>query len=402
MNIPVFRDIISFKKFSRDVKLLILSSLVLSFNMGFMYVDFPVYLSQVGYNAYIIGIILSLPTLVGALLMIPMGSLSDRYARKKFILISRAFSLIGGIIYFFTYQFYMIIIAGILQGIAFANVSSSYNALLAEKTDAGNRNVIFASNSFISGIFMAVGMIIGGLPPYIEEIYHLNIFNSYRYLFLMGILGYIISTVLIFYVHEDYKGSKKVRLVPEKSKKIIIKLSVLGLIGLGAGVIVRLFPYWFYLKYGINVNVLGPIFAISQIVTAFATMASPWIATKMGEIKTIVFTEAASVIILITMPLLPFYYLAGLFLITRNALMNMSGPIMTSFTMSIIPPEERALGSAIIQFFDAIPRSFGPALGGYFIYLGYLDLPFYFTGLLYSISIIMFYLFFKNVKIKRS
>jgi len=401
MEIPVLKDILSFKTFPKDVKILILSSLVLSFNMGFMYVDFPVYLSQVGYNAYLIGIILAIPTLVGALLMIPMGSLSDRYGRKKFILIARAFSFFGGIIYLFTYQFYLILLAGILQGIAFANSSSSYSALMAEKTENKNRNVIFASNSFITGIFMAVGMIIGGIPPYIQQVYHLDIFESYRYLFLMGIFGYLISTVLIFFVKEQYKGTEKAKLFPEKSKSIIIKLSVLSLIGLGAGVIVRLFPYWFYLKYGINVDILGPIFAISQVVTAFASMTSPWIASKLGEIKTIVVTEAMSVVILITMPLLPFYYLAGLFLITRNALMNMSGPIMTSFTMSIIPPEERALGSALIQFFDAIPRSFGPALGGYFIYIGFLDLPFYFTGALYSVSIVMFYIFFRRIKLKK-
>ncbi|MGC8565355.1 MAG: MFS transporter [Thermoplasmata archaeon] len=401
MEVPVLKDILSFKTFPKDAKILILSSVVLSFSMGFMYVDFPVYLSQVGYNAYLIGILLSVPTFVGALLMIPMGSLSDRFGRKRFILIARAFSFSGAIIYFFTYQFYFILFAGILQGIAFANSSSSFTALMAEKTEGGNRNVIFASNSFISGFFMAIGMIIGGIPPYLQSIYHMDIFNSYRILFLISIIGYLLSTVIILNVKEEYRGTKKTRIFPEKSKSIIIKLSVLGLIGLGAGVIVRLFPYWFYLKYGINVDVLGPIFAISQIVTSFATMVSPWLASKMGEIKTIVFTESLSVLILFTMPFLPFYYLAGIFLITRNALMNMSGPIMTSFTMSIIPPEERALGSAIIQFFDAIPRSFGPALGGYFIYLGFLDLPFYFTGTLYAISIFMFYMFFKNIKLKR-
>lgn len=401
MEIPILKDILSFKAFPKDAKKLIISSVLLSFSMGFMYVDFPVYLSQVGYNAYLIGIILSVPTFVGALLMIPMGSLSDRFGRKRFILIARAFSFFGALIYFLTYHFYLILLAGVLQGIAFANSSSSFTALMAEKTDNRNRNVIFASNSFISGIFMAVGMLIGGLPPYLHAFYHLDIFNSYRVLFLISIIGYLSSTLIILNVKEEYSGTEKSKIFPEKSRGIIIKLSVLGLIGLGAGVIVRLFPYWFYLKYDIDVNVLGPIFAISQVITAFATMASPWLASRMGEIKTIVFTEALSVLILFTMPLLPFYYLAGIFLITRNALMNMSGPIMTSFTMSIIPPEERALGSAIIQFFDAIPRSFGPALGGYFIYLGFLDLPFYFTGTLYAASIFMFYMFFRNVKLKK-
>lgn len=408
MLISILHDILGFKRFPRDAKLLIISSIVMSFTQGYMFVDFSIYLSQVGYNTYLIGIVLSVPTFLGALFMIPMGHLSDMYGRKRFILMARLFSFIGATIYFLTYNLILIIIAGIFQGIAFANASSSYNALMAEKTTPQDRNLIFASNSFLSGIAQAAGMFYGSIPPIIGHIYHLDVFTSYRVLFLTSIIGLLISTLLILRVKEDYSGNRKGNMkffdlfhFPEKSKGTIIKLSVLGMIGLGAGIIVRLFSLWFYLKFHVNVDVLGPIFSVSQIVTAFASITTPSIARKIGEIRTIVFTEALSVIILITMPFLPYYYLAGIFLIIRNFLMNMSGPIMTSFTMSIIPEDERARGSAIIQFFDSLPRSFGPYIGGFFMSLGYIDLPFYFTGTLYSISIGLFYLFFRNVKIPK-
>ncbi len=398
MNIPVLRDIFHIKEFPGDAKLMLLSSIIMSLSQGYMFVDYSIYLAQMGYNAYTIGILLSVPTFVGALLMIPIGSLSDRYGRKKFILISRLFLLFSFVILFFTYDFYLLILSGVLQGVAFSNASSSFSALLAEKTDSKNRNVIFASNSFLSGTFMGIGMIVGSIPPYLRAIMNISIFDAYRILFAISILLIFISAFIIYLVKEEYKGNEIYKIFPKKSKGVVIKLSVLGLIGLGAGVIVRLFSYWFYLKFHVDVNVLGPIFAISQFVTAFASMTTPEIASRLGEIKTIVLTESLSVIILITMPLLPNYYLAGVFLVLRNFLMNMSGPIMTSFTMSLIPPEERALGSAIIQFFDAVPRSFGPYIGGYFFSLGYIDLPFYFTGTLYTVSIILFYLLFKNAK----
>lgn len=406
--VSILHDILGFRKFPRDAKLLILSSIVMSFTQGYMFVDFSIYLSQVGYSTYWIGIVLSVPTFLGALFMIPMGHLSDMYGRKKFILLARLFSFLGAVIYFFTYNIIMIVMAGIFQGIAFANASSSYNALMAEKTTLEDRNLVFASNSFLSGMAQAAGMFYGSIPPIIGAVYHLDVFTSYRVLFLTSIIGLLISTILILRVREEYTGNRGNTIgfldlfhFPEKSRGIIIKLSVLGMIGLGAGMIVRLFSLWFYLKFHVNVDILGPIFSISQIVTAFATITTPSIARRIGEIRTIVFTEALSVLILISMPFLPFYYLAGVFLIIRNFLMNMSGPIMTSFTMSIIPVEERARGSAIIQFFDALPRSFGPYIGGFFMNLGYIDLPFFFTGTLYSLSIGLFYIFFRNIKIPR-
>ncbi|MEM4119992.1 MAG: MFS transporter, partial [Thermoplasmata archaeon] len=206
MIIQILEDILSFKNFSKDVKLLIVSSIVMSFTQGYMFVDFSIYLSQMGYSTYWIGIILSVPTLLGALFMIPMGHLSDIYGRKRFILLARFFSFLGALIYFFTYNLILIILAGIFQGIAFANASSSYNALMAEKTNFENRNVIFASNTFLSGIAMAGGMFYGSIPPLLSEYFGLSVFSSYRVLFLTSIIGLLVSTLLIIRVKEEYGG----------------------------------------------------------------------------------------------------------------------------------------------------------------------------------------------------
>ncbi|MEM2013280.1 MAG: hypothetical protein QW536_08045, partial [Metallosphaera sp.] len=45
---------------------------------------------------------------------------------------------------------------------------------------------------------------------------------------------------------------------------------------------------------------------------------------------------------------------------------------------------------------DSIPRSVGPTLGGYFLSLGVLWVPFVFTGTLYSVSTGLFYFMFRE------
>ncbi|MGC8646921.1 MAG: MFS transporter [Thermoplasmata archaeon] len=381
------------------MKPLIYSSIMMSFSMGYIFVDFPIYLSEVGYSSYLIGIILSVPTFVGALLMIPFGSFSDRYGRKKFILIARASSVISMMIYILTFSLYYILIASILQGFAFANASSSFQALMTEKTDKKNRNFVFSFNSFSSGLSQAGGMIFGSVPYYLTEYFNLGIFDSYRILFGVSLLLNLLSTLIIINIEENYVPSKKSEKINMKEFSVIWKFSVLGLIGLGAGVIVRLFPYWFYVKYGINVNVLGPIYAISMIVTSIASLYSANIASKIGEVKTIFLTQIISILVLISIPLMPLYSLAAILFILRNALMNMGGPIQSSLIMSLIPEKNRALGSSVIQFFDAIPRSIGPALGGYLMQMNMIDMPFYVTGMLYTASTVGFYVMFKNIKI---
>nr|WP_054837255.1 hypothetical protein [Metallosphaera hakonensis] len=51
---------------------------------------------------------------------------------------------------------------------------------------------------------------------------------------------------------------------------------------------------------------------------------------------------------------------------------------------------------------DSIPRSLGPTLGGYFLSLGILWLPFIFTGLMYSVSTGLFFVMFKDVNLPNS
>jgi len=386
-------------KISSEAKLLIYSSFIIGLTQGFMWVDFPVYLDQIGYNPFQIGVILTFNTFIGALLMLPIGSLSDKYGRKKFIVLARLISSLAFIILTFFTGFFEILLAASLMGIAFANSGSSYMALLTEKSEESTRNTVFAFSSFISGVATSAGMLVGAVPPYLSKFFQLSLVNSYRVLYVIALIGSLISLLPILKIKESYRGHHgKIILFPKASKNVVIRLSVLGMIGLGAGVLVRIFPLWFYLRYNTNVNVLGPLFSITQFLTAVASLTTPSMAKVMGEIKTIVYTESTSIAILIAMPFMPLYYLAGVLYVLRSLLMNMSAPIQNSFIMSLIPENERALASSIINFFDSLPRSFGPFISGLFIQLGYLNLPFFFTATLYSFSVAGFYILFRRAK----
>lgn len=383
----------------KDLKRIYTSSILTGIPMGFNFVAFPIYLSLVGYNSFEIGLVIAIGTLVGAIFMIPFGVLSDKFGRLKFIIIARVLNAGSFLMLIFSYNIIIVYTSNIIQGIAFANIGSSFSALMSEKSTVENRNFVFSRNTFFSGTSMAGGMVLSNFPNYLINL-KFGIFPSFRYVFILFFLIQIVSIIIFLRIREDYVPIKR-KGISKETMRTVWKLGVLGMIGLGAGIIIRLFSLWFYLKFGLNIGTIGNFFAISQFLTAIANLFSARLATLMGTIKSIVTTEALSVVILILIPLSVSPTMAIVLYITRSLLMNMSSPVMTSFTMSIIRTEERATAASIIQLFDSAPRSFGPAIGGYFYSIGDLDLPFYITAFLYSISITFFFILFRRTRLPK-
>ncbi len=382
----------------KDLKRIYASSILTGIPMGFNFVAFPIYLSLVGYNSFEIGLVIAVGTLVGAIFMIPFGVLSDKFGRLKFIITARVLSAVSFLILIFSYNIVIVYASNIIQGIAFANIGSSFSALMSEKSTVENRNFVFSRNTFFSGVSMAGGMVLSNFPSYLINL-KFGVFPSFRYMFILFFLIQIVSIILFLGISEDYVPIKR-KGISKETMRTVWKLGVLGMIGLGAGIIVRLFSLWFYLKFGLNIGTIGNFFAISQFLTALANLFSARLASLMGTIKSIVTTEALSVVILVLIPLSISPSMAIVLYITRSLLMNMSSPVMTAFTMSIIRKEERATAASIIQLFDSAPRSFGPAIGGYFYSIGDLDLPFYITAFLYSISITFFFILFRKTRLQ--
>jgi len=390
-----------FKLLNYDIKIMIISTIFISLPQGFLFVDFPIYLNIVGYSPLLIGLLFTISTFIGSFLFLFIATISDLKGRKNFVILGYLLFDLSFLILAITYDLILIITVAVLDGIAFASISSSFIAWFTEKTNSEDRNYAFSFMNFIEGVFSSIGMVIGGLPPIIAVLTNISIIDSYKLMYFINFLFSLPSLFLIYRVKESYRIPKEVEILPRESFKFVMKLSILGLIGLGAGIIIQLFPLWFYLKFGTNVDVLGPIFAISTFLTGIASFFIPMIVKRFGTINIIIFPQLLSIIILIAIPISFSYLFAGVLYIFRNVLMNMSNPIFNSFIMTIIPEEERARGSAIIQLFDSIPRSIGPTIGGYFFNMGMLDLPFYITAILYTASIILFYMVFKPIFLKR-
>jgi MFS family permease len=393
---------------SREAAYLIAASFLISFGEGYFMVARPVYLYKIGFDPAVIGLLITLQGLLGVALSVPVAMLSDVLGRKRFVVSGLLLDALGSFLFFYSTNLEFLAGAQVIFAFVMAAAGSPFVAFFTETTTNENRNDLFVLLSFTGGIATSSGSFASGLPPLLSHLLGTSEPSAFRILFLIVATSSLAAGLIAQFLVSEQKrtrvsGLPRVSLrgavkLPRKSMGVVKKFSIISLTGLGAGMLIPLLPLWYNLRFGVDVSVIGPLYGSISLMTAVASLFTPALARRKGSIFTIVVPDLAGVAVLLAMPFTSNYLYAGVLMVTRNLLANMYNPILGSFMMGLIDPEERATASSIIQMFDSVPRAYSTGLGGYLFSLGLLDLPFYITAGLYIISDSLLYLFFRSVK----
>ncbi len=232
--------------------------------------------------------------------------------------------------------------------------------------------------------------------------------ESHVLLYIAIALVSLASTILMLRVKESQVHRPKENatsrlslsgLFPQKSRGVLAKYVLCGAtIAFGAGMFVPLMTRWMHLQYGVADDVSGPILGAASVVIALATLASPYIAKKLGLIKAIVITQSISTLFQFLTPLSPSFGLASILYAVRAFLMNMSSPLEQSMIMGLVAKEERGVASGVSTALWRLPNALSSFIGAWLMGIGLLTLPFFFATAIYLISIIMFWTFFRNIR----
>jgi len=257
--------------------------------------------------------------LTSASLSIPFGILSDKCKRKPFLVVGCFLSALFLIIYVLTIKYIYLVVASVISGLARAMSFPPWQAFLADKTTIENREKAFSYSAFASSTAGTIGALLSGIPEYLQIKLSMNEITSYKPMFLSASILMTISAFLFLPIREVKIVKVAKKMFPKKSIKTIAKFCLTeALIGLGAGFIIPLFSLWFYLKFGLEGMILGPLYAVSSAVMAVAFLIAPKLAKTIGTVNTIVSTQAAATLLLVVIPLIPDFRIVSILYITRN------------------------------------------------------------------------------------
>jgi MFS family permease len=393
-----------YRDMPKEAKYLIIQSILPSLAYGMFYTDISYFLSTVQHLPdYIMGIIISLMGVSTFISSILLGMAADKYGRKKLYLLGNiiASSIIA--LFALTTNPAILLAAATLEGVAEGAFAASSSALIAEKAGYQRRTSIFSLFGFVQNIAFGIGSIIILAVAFFEAL-GLTAAESHTLLYMILAALSLTSTLFMLKITESRNLKKTERhlseLLPKKSKNTIIKYVISSaIVAFGAGMVVPLMTRWLNRQYGVTDAISGPILGAANIIIGVATLAAPPLAKRIGLVRAIVVTQGFSTLFMFLTPLQPEYISASFVYTVRAFLMNMASPLQQSMIMGLVAEDERGAASGVSAAFWRLPNALSTSIGASLMGIGLLAAPFFLAGILYIVSISLFWSFFRNTKL---
>ena len=236
--------------------------------------------------------------------------------------------------------------------------------------DAG-RTRAFAWYNVLQDIGHAVGGLLAGLPALLRGLGAPEV-GSYRasvgfYALLMLICAglYLRLSPLV----EPSRDHAQARRVSPATRRVLWRISSLfALDSLAGGFLTTaLLSFFFYERFGVGVEVLGPLFFGARLLNAVSHLGAAWLARRIGLVNTMVFTHIPSSLLMITVAYAPSFPIAAILFLLREGLVEMDVPTRQSYVMAVVQPSERTVASGVTHLVRVGAWAVAPAFAGWFM-----------------------------------
>jgi MFS family permease len=413
-----------FNWLERDGRLLLAAKMVRMFAYGFLSVILAIYLKLIGFDDFLIGLILTTTLLNSVIFTLVASFYADKIGRRKFLLLYAALMSVSGFIFTISENYFALIIAAFIGTINITGAESGAfltieQAILPQTLkNVRKRNTVFAIYNMAGTLAMAAGVLLSGLPSVLQQ--HLQYFDivlnqigSIKLLFaLYSVLGIVLLGIYLLLsqkieVRDNLEKQKdestqltKISSLTPKSRSIVMRLSGLFAIDSFAGgfMIQSIVSFWFFTRFGADLTTLSYIFSVSGVLTAFSFMAAAKIADRIGLINTMVFTHIPANILIIAVAFAPTLPIAVALYLLRMALSQMDVPTRQSYIVAVVREDERTTSAGITNISRNVTQAISPSLIGVLINSLSLAAPFIIGGALKVVYDVALYLNFRNVK----
>lgn len=331
-----------------------------------------------------------------------LGRLSDRFGRRRLLIISQLGSMAGYILLGLAGSLPLLFLSRLIDGATGGNISIA-QAYMADVTDKTTRAKGMGLLGAAFGLGFMLGPAIGG---------YLSTFGFAAPAFFAAGIAALTTLATTFFLKETVnteqaKSSPRTAMTFAELKKVLmtppISTLVLAffLLSLAFSGMQGTYALFVQAKFSWGPREVGNIFALIGIIAIIAQVkVLPWLLSKIGERKTLTLSVpilAAGFGLVSVAKTIPMTILANTMIPLGNSLAN---PTITAIATESIPKEEYGETLGLLQSAGSLGRIFGPiAAGEIFTRLGY-NAPFQISALIFILVAI--FIIPKLTKLRRS
>jgi MFS family permease len=399
-----------------DSRLLFATRSFRLFSYGFLSVVLMIYLAGLGLSEAQIGILFTLTLIGDTVISLWITTSADRLGRRRMLIIGSLLMVLAGGLFAVTDNFLLLLAAATIgvispSGYEVGPFLSIEQSALAQVVPGRQRTQVFAWYNLIGSFATALGALFGGgLTQFLQRT-GMAPLGSQRVVVISyaaaGLLLGLLFTRLSGNIEVDRgtepespSGAKRF-LGLRHSRTVVFRLAALFSLDAFAGgfVLQSIVAYWFYVRFHVQPGVLGGIFFGANILAGLSSLMAARVASRIGLIRTMVYTHIPSNILLMLVPLMPSLPLAVAMLLLRFSISQMDVPTRQSYTMAIVSPDERSAAAGVTGIARTTGASLAPAVTGPLLaQSSLLSLPFFIAGSLKIVYDLLLYRSFRRLR----
>lgn len=336
----------------------------------------PLYLVARGFSPLRVGALVT-ATLVGsAAVTLAIGLRAYRYERTALLRLVALAMVATGLAFYVASPYWLLVVVAALGTL---NPSSgdvsvflpTEQALLPATVPERHRTTLFARYAFVGTGVAAVGSLAAGLPevarrrwPQLDEAVALR--QAFLVYAGVGAAVWVLYRRLpAGFGHDERRPATPLG----PSRSIVYRLAALfSLDSFGGGFVVQsILVLWLSERHHLSASTTGLIFFWSGLASGCSTLAAPWLARRIGLIRTMAFTHLPANAFLVLAAFVPSTGAAVALLLARAALSQMDVPARTSYVMAVVSPAERPAAASITNVPRSLAAAAPPFLAGWLL-----------------------------------
>ncbi len=396
------------RRFNPNARKYLLFVFLTTLNAGIYGVIFNLYILRLGFGEDFLGLILSISATSMGLFSIPAAFVCDRLGRKRTLLLSSVLSAISLFFLYNTTTPELLVLFSLASGMASALGLVTGSTFLLENSTKEERMYLFSMSSLIYTFSLLSGNMLGGfLPDILADLISAQSGSaiSYRLTLYVSLVATVASLLPLAYVAEknseennDIRGQLHIYRSIFKSKVIRQMTLFYCLYGIGWGTSLPYFNVYFDTVLGASANQIGIIFSVSQVFMILGYFLVPVLTERTGKVRLVAIVQILSIPFLLMFVLTNNLLIAVVGFVMRYMIMNMANPILNSFKLEIVQPEERSMINSIMWMACYTFVGIGNYVGGLMMAKGDSRMPFMVTGLFYAATAVFYYICFNKLE----